>query len=95
LFVASLAFDTNNTIAIDSGFSTPLQTNWASSQHQGGALAWKESAVAENPTFSWGAITDAATNLLTFTGAGGGGSRPVKFAGAYGGFVGSGGGLVS
>jgi hypothetical protein len=52
-------------------------------------------AAARNPTWSWTGSNEAAASMATFlTSGGGGGSRPVKMVGPWGGFAGSSGGFA-
>lgn len=95
LFLAGMGFEVINTIAIDSSFLDLQQDQFTSGQNIGGAAAWKESSSAENPTFSWSSSSAAGASMVTFTGSSAGGAtRPVKMAGAWGGFAGDGGGFA-
>lgn len=71
LVVACLSFAATNTISIDNGFSTPIQTDFGSGAHYGGALAYKiqTTAAAVNPAFSWSGSTEAAAAIASFKAA--------------------------
>lgn len=73
LFIAGLGWYANNTMAIGSSFSITDQQNYAGGGSMGAALAWKESASSENPSWTWSGTNESAAVIASFKGAGGGG----------------------
>lgn len=73
LFVTGIGWFPNNTMAIDSSFATPTEQGYIGSDAMGGAISWKESASAENPTWSWSGSNNVAAVMASFKPAGGGG----------------------
>lgn len=64
------------TVTVDSGFSTVYQIDVNPGDSEGVAVAYKiQTALgAENPTFSWGAASNAAASQASFKSGGGGGT---------------------
>jgi hypothetical protein len=98
LVIAGTNWDGSKTSvsAIDSSFSAVIEQAYGGGNNEGSAIAWKEVSGAVQPTWSWtGTTSNGLAHNINFTSSGGGGgTRPVKMVGPWGGFAGSSGGFA-
>ncbi len=85
MIVEGLGWYTNNGIAINSGFATPLEVGYSGGNNIGGASSYKSVSGAENPTWSWSGSNVAAGVAMAFPGTGGGGGSNQPMMRRWGG----------
>lgn len=73
LIITSIGFSASNTLSIDQGFTILDQIDFVNGQHFGIAIAYKiqTTAAAVNPTWSWGATSQASAVIAVYKSAGG------------------------
>jgi hypothetical protein len=72
LVVSGIGWYANNTMSIDSGFTSPIEVGYVAGS-MGVAGSWKSVSGAENPTWSLSGSNSVAGINASFTGTGGGG----------------------
>jgi hypothetical protein len=71
VLVATLSFDSSNTISVNSSFTVATQVDLGTCYGIAAAYKVQTSAGAENPTFSWSSSANVSAAIATFKSAGG------------------------